>query len=122
MSRNAQMLARLAELDLAAAERAHAQMMAATDDDAFNGLGRTYQRMARSLRQTVALKMRAEEKRANDRARAVLLGERDADRRDHLIETRLLDLQDAVARIAAAAIPDAEACEARLDRFDLELD
>ncbi|WP_296595430.1 hypothetical protein [Phenylobacterium sp.] len=51
------MLARLAELDLAAAERAHARFLAA-DDERADAAGRTYQRMARSLRQTVALKAR----------------------------------------------------------------
>ena len=49
-------LARLAELDLSLAEHVHAQALATTDADEINGLGRTYQRVARSLRQTLALK------------------------------------------------------------------
>ncbi len=53
-----QMLARLAQLDLTAAERAHGRFMAAEGADEVSDLGRTYQRMARSLRQTLALKAR----------------------------------------------------------------
>jgi hypothetical protein len=55
-SREEEMLARLAELDLAAAEKAHAKLMAAEDASEITELGRTYQRMSRSLRQTLALK------------------------------------------------------------------
>jgi hypothetical protein len=55
-SREEEMLARLAELDLAAAERAHAKYMAAEESSEIAELGRTYQRMSRSLRQTLALK------------------------------------------------------------------
>ena len=53
-----QMLARLAQLDLAAAERVQGRLMAAEGADEVSDLGRTYQRMARSLRQTLALKAR----------------------------------------------------------------
>ncbi|HEY0646585.1 MAG TPA: hypothetical protein VGD44_01735, partial [Phenylobacterium sp.] len=56
LSRDEAMLARLAELDLAAAEKAHAKLMAAEEASEIAELGRTYQRMARSLRQTLALK------------------------------------------------------------------
>ena len=52
------MLARLAELDLAAVEEAHARFMAAEPGAPSDNAGRTYQRMARSLRQTIALKAR----------------------------------------------------------------
>jgi hypothetical protein len=50
------MLARLAEFDLAAAERVHGRLMAAEAAGEIAELGRTYQRVARSLRQTLALK------------------------------------------------------------------
>ena len=46
--------ARLAALDMAAAERAHAKFMAAEETKDVTELGRNYQRMARSLRQTLA--------------------------------------------------------------------
>lgn len=52
------MLTRLAELDLAAAEKAHAKFMAAEEPEDIDRLGRTYQRLSRSLRQTLALKAR----------------------------------------------------------------
>jgi hypothetical protein len=57
-SREEQMLARLAELDLAAAEKAHGKFMAAEESSEIAELGRTYQRLSRSLRQTLALKAR----------------------------------------------------------------
>ena len=47
-------VARLAALDMAAAERAHAKFMAAEETKDVVELGRNYQRMARSLRQTLA--------------------------------------------------------------------
>jgi hypothetical protein len=54
--RDEEMLARLAEFDLAAAERVHGRLMAAEETSEIAELGRTYQRIARSLRQTLALK------------------------------------------------------------------
>ena len=54
--RDEEMLARLAEFDLAAAERVHGRLMAAEAAAEIAELGRTYQRVARSLRQTLALK------------------------------------------------------------------
>ena len=54
--RDEEMLARLAEFDLAAAERVHGRLMAAEETSEIAELGRTYQRVARSLRQTLALK------------------------------------------------------------------
>ena len=59
-----QMLARLARRDLAAAERVHDKLMAAEDTAEIAELGRTYQRLARSLRQTLALKARLKRERA----------------------------------------------------------
>ena len=58
-----QMLARLAQLDLAAAERVHERLLAAEGADEVSDLGRTYQRMARSLRQTLAIKARLRRER-----------------------------------------------------------
>jgi hypothetical protein len=53
-----EMLARLAACDLSAAERVHGKLMAAEEVSEIAELGRTYQRFARSLRQTLALKAR----------------------------------------------------------------
>ena len=58
-----QMLVRLAQLDLEAAERVHGRLLAAEGADEVSDLGRTYQRMARSLRQTLALKARLKRER-----------------------------------------------------------
>jgi hypothetical protein len=68
LSREEEMLARLAELDLAAAEKAHARYMAAEESSEIAELGRTYQQMSRSLRQTLALKA----KLARDRESAAV--------------------------------------------------
>jgi hypothetical protein len=58
-----QMLGRLAELDMAAVERAHERYMAAEDGPDAAEAGRTYQRMARSLRQTLGLAARLKRER-----------------------------------------------------------
>lgn len=58
MSREEQILERLAELDLALAERVHAKAMAAEDAGEIDRLGRTYQRIARSVRQSLMAKAR----------------------------------------------------------------
>ena len=58
--RRQQMLARLAELDLVATEAAHASYLEAIDTPEEAEKGRTYQRMGRSLRQSLALHERFE--------------------------------------------------------------
>jgi hypothetical protein len=63
------MFARLAELDLAAAEKAHAKLMAAEETSDIAELGRTYHRMARSLRQTLALKAKLTREREDAEAK-----------------------------------------------------
>jgi hypothetical protein len=55
-TREEEILARLAERDLTAVERVHDKLMAAEETAEIAELGRTYTRMARSLRQTLALK------------------------------------------------------------------
>jgi hypothetical protein len=56
-------LTELAALDLAMARRFAARAQAAEDADEANGLARSYQRAARSYRQTLALKMRLQRER-----------------------------------------------------------
>jgi len=63
VDRDEEMLARLAEFDLAAAERVHGRLMAAEAAGEIAELGRTYQRVARSLRQTLALKAKLKQER-----------------------------------------------------------
>lgn len=82
-SREEAMLGRLAELDLAAAEKVHARLMAAEDADEIDRFGRTYHRLTRSLRQTLALKARLAREREIHRIRTTPLAmtPREASRR-----------------------------------------
>ena len=61
------MLARLAELDASLAEKLHGLAMAESDPEIVASLARGYQRIARSLRQTLALKAKLK----GDRERAL---------------------------------------------------
>lgn len=104
---DADMLAELAEMDLSAARHVHTRLLAATEVDEVADLARSYQRAARSLRQTLALKARM----ARDAAQA----ERSAsprrglsDRRESAVIDRECDIQDAVERMLFAEIPDDE--------------
>jgi len=119
-TRDEEMLARLAELDLAAAEKVHGKLMAAEAAGEIADLGRTYQRLARSLRQTLALKA----KLARDRALGQTPAANPLASAPHfLVDERAMALQDAVDRVAEAAAPGDEARrEALADRFDRELD
>jgi hypothetical protein len=70
VSREEQMLGELAELDLELAKHVQAKALASDDPDEINGLGRTYQRIARSCRQTLALKAKlAREREVAEAAR-----------------------------------------------------
>jgi len=66
ISREEEIAAEHMELELAAAKRVHAKLMAAEETDDINSLGRTWQRVARSLRQTVALKAKLTRDREAD--------------------------------------------------------
>ena len=63
-------LTELAGMDLSLVRHIHAQALAATDPDQINGLARTYQRIARSLRQTLALQAKLARDERLDRERA----------------------------------------------------
>jgi len=58
LDRDEAMLARIAELDLALAEKLHAAAMTAEEPAEVASLARAYQKAARSLRQSLALKAR----------------------------------------------------------------
>ncbi len=120
-------LERLAEMDLAAAEHVHAQLMASAEPKTTAELARAYQRASRTLRQTLMLQMKHDRDQAAAAARAERTAERplsDADAAyDRLVTGRTLDLQDAVGRVAAAAHPDKPRLQREaLDRLDIELD
>jgi len=120
--RDLEMMAWLAERDMEAVAHAHAQFTAATDPDEVASLGRTYQRVSRCLRSTLALKMKAQQGQADQTARAQILGRRDAFVREQQIDTRTRQLQDAVERVTAAAVADPDEREERLTDFDMALD
>lgn len=120
--RDLEMMAWLAERDMEAVAHAHAQFTAATDADEVASLGRTYQRVSRCLRSTLALKMKAAQGQADQAARAKILRRRDEFVREQRIETRTLELQDAVERVATAALADPDEREERLTDFDMALD
>jgi len=119
------MLARLAVLDVSLAERVHAAAMAATDADEINSLGRTYQRVARSMRQTLALQARFKRDREREQAQRPQPKDDPPEPYDQPMDVadRVLDLQEAVGRIAVAALPgEEERVEALLDDMDRYLD
>jgi len=118
-------LERLAEMDLAAAEHVHAQLLASTEPKTTAELSRAYQRASRTLRQTLMLQMKHE--RDREAAAARKPAEQpvsDADRAfTRLVNGRIEDVQDAVGRVAAAAHPDRPRLQREaLDRLDIELD
>lgn len=109
-----QMLAEVAEMDLELAREARARAMATDDAEAFNSLSRSYQRMARSLRQTLALKDRLsrERKAAADKQPRALDAE--------AMGKRMRELRDAVTRVAWNEY-ESEAVLERLDDIDTAL-
>ena len=120
--RDMEILAWLVERDAEAVAHAHEQFLAATEPEAVADLGRTYQRVSRCLRSTLALKMKAQQGQADHTARTTILGRRDAFAREQQIETRTRQLQDAVERVTAAAVADPDEREERLTDFDMALD
>jgi len=104
--RDLQMLDELAELDLALARHVHACALATDDPARVADLSRAYQRMSRSVRQTLALKAKLK-REAEQHAR--WLEVRDRDRRTPMREPtpapidpaaqRRDDLESAVARV-----------------------
>lgn len=118
---DAEMLTRLAAMDLSAAEHVHAQLLAATEAETVASLSRAYARASRTLRQTLALKAKLARDAAEAERRTAQLstpGRLDFDPED----ARIVDLQEALASIAKVAIPDRAPREALLDRLDMELD
>jgi hypothetical protein len=89
-----EMLARLAACDLTAAERVHSRLMAAEEASDIAELGRTYQRIARSLRQTLALKARFKREREQAVGNASPIKPS-----GHAVARRIRDLREAVTRV-----------------------
>ncbi|TAJ70021.1 MAG: hypothetical protein EPO51_21110 [Phenylobacterium sp.] len=128
IDRDAEMLARLAEMDFSAAEHVHAKLVAASDTDEIAELSRSYHRVSRALRQTLALKAklaRDEKAAASDAAlrRVMLPPTREGFATDDPVLAVGLVLQDAVERIVGSQCAgDEERITSLLTRFDRELD
>ncbi len=107
-------LAELAAIDLRMARAFAERALAADDDEAANALARSYQRMARSYRQTLALKARLE----RDRRRLGQEDQADATRtRETSVGLRKAQVKSAVER-AVWDEYEADEAEAILDRLD----
>lgn len=127
-TRDEEMLARLAELDLAAAEKVHGKLMAADDAAEIADLSRAYQRLSRSVRQTLALKSRLARDHAQHQAwlegRTREPPSLDLPLVEQLtgIDTRVAEVLDAVGRVVHAVHGESRGAAEALDRFDRELD
>lgn len=124
IDRDAEMLARLAELDMTATEHVHAKLMAATETAEIAELGRTYQRMSRSLRQTLALKAKLARDRLVAASHAVIQRPLKMPSVEGFhTDDRAVELLDAVERMVETAfLGDEERITTTLARFDMELD
>lgn len=129
------MLARVASLNLQAAEHVHACLLDTTDPDQLAQLSRAATQLSRSMRQTLALLARLQADRAKAareaaqhetwlRSRARLVdSEPDADPADLSQAQHIDDIQTGVVRvIAEVADGDRDREAALVHRFDRELD
>ena len=138
------MLSRLAACDFSAAEKVHAKLMAAEEASEIAELGRAYQRFARSLRQTLALKARLKREAAQAEREArpppeapggVAIARRQGDVRaavtrviwnEALTEAEAADFEDRLDIVLASARTRADFCAEPLDdqvvRLCLDLD
>jgi hypothetical protein len=124
--RDADMLAELAEMDLSAAKHVHAQLLAATGAEEVADLSRSYQRLSRCVRQTLALKTKVA-REGSGGARSIWPAPRadEMSRRLHgfAVDDRMIELQRALDRVILAEYPDDEPSrEALTTRLDRELD
>jgi hypothetical protein len=124
IDRDAEMLARLAEMDMAAAEHVHAKLMAASDTAEIAELGRSYHRVSRCLRQTLALKAKLAREQVVAASYAAIRGAmRSPAIEGFAVDDKAMDLQDAVERVTEAAfLGDEDRITTVLGRFDSELD
>jgi hypothetical protein len=104
-----ELLAEMAEREAQVMRRVQDRLMATDDDERIDRLGRTFQRVNRSLRQTLALKAKLAREREDHVVRHAPLGVRPGrpQRFDpKAAEGRVAQLKDAVTRVAAAEPPD----------------
>lgn len=120
IDRDAELLARAAELDMQAVEKVHAKLMTAEETAEIAELGRTYQRMTRSLRQTIALKSRrAREAAVTASHQAVAQPLKLPIIEGFATDDRAMVLQDAIERIVEkSCLGDVNRIATTLARFD----
>jgi len=125
-------LAKLAKLDLTAAQHVHDCLLDTTDPDEVARLAQAYARCSRQVRQTLA----CHAKLKHDREKAARLAEQherwrksgrpietDEDLRKHAVDERTFDLQDAMGRVISHVAAGDNARHTELaDRFDRELE
>lgn len=114
-------LSELAVLDLAMARDFAARAQAAEDPQVASDLARSYQRVARSYRQSLALKLRLQHEIARGEREA---RENPAPIGPEAVRRRLNALRDAVTRVAVAeyeAPDDEEACDWALEELGVML-
>ncbi len=122
------MLAELAEMDFSAAKHVHAQLLAATGADEVADLSRSYQRLSRCVRQTLALKAKLAQDAVVHRIRTTPTPTPDfiAMGREFIHEEaqfdRLTALQGAVSRLIYAEVSDAATRADYIEDLDVELD
>ena len=108
--RDEEMLGQLAEMDLSLAKAVHSRALAAEDAEEMASLGRTYQRLARSCRQTIALR----DKLIRERRREAAEGPRPM-RRPPVRDEAATHARKAELRIALERVIWAEAEGERAD-------
>jgi hypothetical protein len=118
LDRDDAMLARLAEMDLSLAEKLHAAAMASEKSEETADLARVYQKVARSLRQSIALKHRIK--------RDVAQASRGAPSPQHQarVENRITMVRRAVTRVIFTETEGEAAdwlCSLLEERIDLRI-
>lgn len=112
------MLARLAERDLSAAEKVHDQLMAAETPADTAELARAYQRLARSVRQSLALRARFQ----RERAQAAQAASDPAAPRQKpggaAVAKRIRELREGALRVIWDEAEDAETADWHADELD----
>jgi hypothetical protein len=117
--RHGRILARLAEVNLSAAEILHERLVGAESNAEARDLALALQRVSRSVRQTLLL----EAKLANGRREAAREEASDAkDAREAAVVARKARVRHEVGRVAMEAGEDAEAVETLLSDLDDRLD
>jgi hypothetical protein len=112
------MLARLAERDLSAAEKVHDQLMAAETAAETAELARAYQRLARSVRQSLALRARFQRDRAQAAAAPQATESKPQKPGGAAIARRIRELREGALRVIWDEAEDAETADYHTEELD----